>query len=147
MTMNRLEFEEETSPCISPDRQFLLNQIKFNKKIKGSKGAYLYTEKGEPILDFLAQYRAVSFGYNPDDLTQIIKEKLDTCTHGFIQPFIGLIWANINSHVEHHLYPYIPFYRLPVTHKLLSGKNYIIKSFVLQSTIYRLTISRAQFSH
>ena len=63
-------------------------QIKFNKKIKEAKGAYLYPEKGEPILDFLAQYGAVPFGHNPDDLIQIIKDKLDTHSPGFIQPFV-----------------------------------------------------------
>ncbi|MCP5251481.1 MAG: aminotransferase class III-fold pyridoxal phosphate-dependent enzyme [Burkholderiales bacterium] len=88
MTINISQLTKEISPFINPDRQFLLNQIKFNKKIKEAKGAYLYPEKGEPILDFLAQYGAVPFGHNPDDLIQIIKDKLDTHSPGFIQPFV-----------------------------------------------------------
>lgn len=46
---------------------------------------------------------------------------------------IGFLWANINYHVEHHLYPRVPFYRLPLLHRMLDGKSYIVKSFVLQS--------------
>ncbi len=45
---------------------------------------------------------------------------------------IGFLWANINYHVEHHLYPRVPFYRLPFLHKILGGKGYIVKSFVFQ---------------
>ena len=76
------------SQFINPDRQFLLNQIKFDKKIKTAKGAYLYEDNGEPILDFLSQYGAVPFGHNPQDLLDVIKHKFDENTSGFIQPFV-----------------------------------------------------------
>jgi fatty acid desaturase len=32
---------------------------------------------------------------------------------------LGLFWANITYHVEHHSYPRVPFYRLPRVHALL----------------------------
>lgn len=79
---------KEISPFINPDRQFLLSQIKFDKKIKMARGAYLYEENGKPILDFLAQYGAVPFGHNPEDLLEVINRKYNESTAGFIQPFV-----------------------------------------------------------
>ncbi len=39
-------------------------------------------------------------------------------------PTISLLWANINYHVEHHVYPAVPFYHLPQLHRLLQGHTY-----------------------
>lgn len=39
-------------------------------------------------------------------------------------PAIGLLWANINYHVEHHVYPAVPFYHLPALHRLLRDRHY-----------------------
>lgn len=33
---------------------------------------------------------------------------------------VGLLWANINYHVEHHVYPNVPFFNLPRLHELLA---------------------------
>ena len=35
---------------------------------------------------------------------------------------LGLFWANITYHVEHHSYPRVPFYRLPRVHVLLHAR-------------------------
>jgi fatty acid desaturase len=37
---------------------------------------------------------------------------------------MGALWANIGFHVEHHMYPRVPFYRLPALHRLFAGKSY-----------------------
>lgn len=37
----------------------------------------------------------------------------------------GLAWANITYHVEHHLYPRVPFHRLPQVHALLRSRRYL----------------------
>ena len=39
-------------------------------------------------------------------------------------PTISLLWANINYHVEHHVYPAVPFYHLPRLHQLLQDQAY-----------------------
>jgi beta-carotene hydroxylase len=39
-------------------------------------------------------------------------------------PTISLLWANINYHVEHHVYPAVPFYHLPRLHRLLQDHAY-----------------------
>ena len=67
------------------------------------------------------------------DRTDLRRKDLRFNTITVKNRFIGLVWANINYHVEHHLYPRIPFYRLPYMHRLLRNKNYIIRSFVLQN--------------
>jgi fatty acid desaturase len=45
---------------------------------------------------------------------------------------LGVLWANITYHVEHHLYPRVPCHRLPVLHRLLRGRDYVISPFVLR---------------
>lgn len=37
---------------------------------------------------------------------------------------MGLLWANIGYHVEHHLHARVPFFRLPALHRLMAGKAY-----------------------
>ena len=44
---------------------------------------------------------------------------------------ISFFWANITYHVEHHLYPRVPFYRLPAVHRLLEGVDYIVEPYPL----------------
>jgi beta-carotene hydroxylase len=39
--------------------------------------------------------------------------------------FWGLAWANITYHVEHHLYPRVPFHRLPALHARLCSDKYL----------------------
>ena len=38
---------------------------------------------------------------------------------------LGVMWANITYHVEHHLYPRVPCHRLPELHALMRGRDYI----------------------
>ena len=44
---------------------------------------------------------------------------------------LGVLWANITYHVEHHLYPRVPCHRLLQLHHLLRGRDYIVAPFVL----------------
>jgi fatty acid desaturase len=44
---------------------------------------------------------------------------------------LGVMWANITYHVEHHLYPRVPCHRLPALHALMRGRDYITSPFVL----------------
>jgi fatty acid desaturase len=37
----------------------------------------------------------------------------------------GVAWANITYHVEHHLYPRVPFHRLPELHRMLKNRRYL----------------------
>jgi beta-carotene hydroxylase len=47
---------------------------------------------------------------------------------------LGLFWANITYHVEHHSYPRVPFYRLPRVHALLHARAdtpYLLSPYTL----------------
>jgi fatty acid desaturase len=44
---------------------------------------------------------------------------------------IGVLWANIGFHVEHHMYPRVPFYRLPALHALFADKPCLVARFPL----------------
>ena len=45
---------------------------------------------------------------------------------------LGVLWANIGLHVEHHLHPRVPFYRLPALSRLLREKTYNVAAFPLR---------------
>ena len=34
----------------------------------------------------------------------------------YLNPFFRFIYSNMNYHVEHHMYPMVPFYNLPALH-------------------------------
>jgi fatty acid desaturase len=53
-----------------------------------------------------------------------------TVTHRLI----GLTWANINYHVEHHLYPRVPFFNLPALHRLLNKAPYLQRVYPLHGS-------------
>ncbi len=59
---------------------------------------------------------------------------LRTNTVTITSPLLGFLWANITYHVEHHVYPNVPFYRLPRLHSLMRHKHYYQERYPL----YRL---------
>lgn len=46
-------------------------------------------------------------------------------------PVLSLIWANINYHVEHHVYPGVPFFNLRKVHLLLDDKAFLRDRWLL----------------
>lgn len=44
---------------------------------------------------------------------------------------LSLIWANINYHVEHHVYPGVPFFNLHKVHRLLDNKAFLRDRWLL----------------
>jgi fatty acid desaturase len=57
--------------------------------------------------------------YAPDDNRRF---DLASNTVTVTNRLLGLFWANITYHVEHHSYPRVPFYRLPRLHALLHSR-------------------------
>jgi fatty acid desaturase len=35
---------------------------------------------------------------------------------------IDLLWSNTTYHIEHHLFPFVPFHKLPAVHRLIAGE-------------------------
>jgi len=50
---------------------------------------------------------------------------------------LGLIWANINYHVEHHVYPGVPFFNLRKVHELLDNKPFLRDRWLLARLFVR----------
>ena len=74
---------------LNPDRLFLLERIRFDKTIVRAKGHYLYDSEGRAYLDFVAQYGAVPFGYNPDVLWACLEDVRQKEEPSFIQPLLA----------------------------------------------------------
>jgi fatty acid desaturase len=46
---------------------------------------------------------------------------------------LGFLWVNITYHVEHHLFPRVPFFALPEAHRILGKRNtYIMTRYPLK---------------
>jgi beta-carotene hydroxylase len=69
--------------------------------------------------------------YSPDDPRRY---DISTNTVTVTSRALGLFWANITYHVEHHSYPRIPFYRLARAHALLHSSadtRYLLSPYTL----------------
>lgn len=78
---------DASAPQLNPERERLLKLLNFNREIVRAEGAYLYTDRGEALLDFTSQYGAVPFGHNPDFLWQALQAEALRKPGVMIQPF------------------------------------------------------------
>ena len=56
---------------------------------------------------------------------------------------LGLLWANINYHVEHHVYPGVPFCNLRKLHHLLENKTFLRDRWLLARLVARSEAKKA----
>jgi acetylornithine/succinyldiaminopimelate/putrescine aminotransferase/predicted amino acid dehydrogenase len=68
------------------ERAQFLSILNFDASIESAKGAYLYNQQGEALLDFTSQYGAVPFGHNPDFLWQELLKQSALSPGIMIQP-------------------------------------------------------------
>jgi fatty acid desaturase len=62
-------------------------------------------------------------------------------TRSVIVPFVQKIFLtpyNLGYHLEHHLYPAVPFYNLPALHKLLCAEPAYISNAIIRTGYYDL---------
>jgi len=91
-----------------------------------------------PLLLLAAVINPLSRGYEHWPLARIDEKDRDSrldiakTTISVTHPFISWIWANINYHVEHHVYPGVPFYNLPRVAKLMEKRRYLRHRHLLQ---------------
>lgn len=74
---------------LNPDRLFLLQHIGFDKKIVAANGVMLSDEDNNSYVDFLAQYGAVPFGYNPDFLWRRLQQIQTRQEPSMVQPLLS----------------------------------------------------------
>jgi fatty acid desaturase len=101
-----------------------------------------------PLLLLAVIYNPISRGYEHYPLACMSRddprrEDLRFNTITVTNRVLGFFWANITYHVEHHMYPRVPFYRLPALHKLFLGKCYLSAAHPLaQLTQYQAAFCR-----
>ena len=70
---------------------------------------------GAPLYAFL--HFTQHAGLNED----VMDHRLNTRTI-YMNPILQFLYANMNYHVEHHLFPLVPFYNLPKLHELIKDQ-------------------------
>lgn len=78
---------------INPTLTPILRCFKLDLVYQKGQGHYLYDEQGRAYLDFIAQYGAVPFGYNPTFLIRALQEALDKQVPSLVQPSTPF-WAS-----------------------------------------------------
>ena len=82
-----------------------------------------------PMLWLACVFSPISRGYEHYPMACLAgndprRQDLRLNTVSVTSRLMGALWANIGLHVEHHMYPRVPFYRLPALHRLFAGKSY-----------------------
>lgn len=96
-----------------------------------------------PLFILAAIINPISRGYEHFPLAKLDEQDKESrmdiakTTISVTHPFFSWIWANINYHVEHHVYPGVPFYNLPEVSKLMSNRQYLRHRFLLQDIFSR----------
>jgi len=73
---------------LNPTLAETLETFRLDKNYTYGKGSYLYDENGKQYLDFIAQYGAVPFGYNPDFIWDRLQEVRERGLPSLVQPSI-----------------------------------------------------------
>jgi fatty acid desaturase len=95
-----------------------------------------------PILLLAGVYNPISRGYEHYPMATFEhddQERLDLAknTITVTSKLIGLLWANINYHVEHHAYPGVPFHNLKRLAELLADKEFLRDRWLLERMFVR----------
>jgi fatty acid desaturase len=73
------------------------------------------------ILRTTSEHQPIGFRETPDNVS--IPEIVRTTKPNFLEKWF-MYQTNFNYHVEHHMYPNVPFYNLPALHTYLKSKNF-----------------------
>ena len=76
------------SRYINPYIGYMLSQLNMDKQFVRGEGCYLYDHQGERYMDFIAQYGALPFGYNPPEIWKAIEHVNEQQLPSFVQPSI-----------------------------------------------------------
>lgn len=71
---------------LNPTLAKILKTFKLDKNYVRGEGSYLWDEEGNRYLDFIAQYGAVPFGYNPDFIWRALDEVREKGLPSLVQP-------------------------------------------------------------
>ncbi len=122
--------------------ELVFNLVTWTMLIIGSWQLELFNEFllifALPLFLLAAIINPLSRGYEHWPLARIAEDDRDSrldiakTTISVTHPFVSWIWANINYHVEHHVYPGVPFYNLPRVAELMKKRQYLRHRHLLQ---------------
>lgn len=133
-------------PALPPQvRRTVLRELAFNLVSHVGLGlALLVSGHGDillfglllPMLLLACLYNPVSRGYEHYPMASLPegdarREDLRFNTVTVSSRLVGLAWANITYHVEHHMHPRVPFHALPALGRLFAGKSYLVAPYPL----------------
>jgi acetylornithine/succinyldiaminopimelate/putrescine aminotransferase/acyl-CoA synthetase (AMP-forming)/AMP-acid ligase II/predicted amino acid dehydrogenase/acyl carrier protein len=72
--------------CVNPELGRLLAQMGMDKSFVRGEGSWLWDETGRRYLDFLAQYGALPFGFNPPRIWAALNAVHQSSEPSFVQP-------------------------------------------------------------
>lgn len=72
--------------CVNPELGRLLAQMAMDKTFVRGEGSWLWDRQGRRYLDFLAQYGALPFGFNPRRIWAALEAARDAGEPSFVQP-------------------------------------------------------------
>ncbi len=101
-----------------------------------------------PMLMLALVFNPISRGYEHYPLahlppTDARRQDLRHNTITVTSRVVGWLWANINYHVEHHMYPRVPFYRLAQLHQLFDHAKYLTAPMPLSNLAGHAQLARA----
>jgi len=71
---------------LNPTLKDKLSLFQLDKNYISGQGSYLFDENGQRYLDFISQYGAIPFGYNPDFIWEQLMEVRDKLIPSLVQP-------------------------------------------------------------
>ena len=77
---------DQRDNLLNPTLRDILGTFQLDKKLYSREGSYLTDNTGIRYLDFIAQYGAVPFGYNPDFVWDALLEVRTKRLPSLVQP-------------------------------------------------------------
>lgn len=71
---------------VSPYKGYLFSQLELEKRFVRGAGCLLYDDQGREYLDFIAQFGALPFGFNPPEIWQALDAVRERQTPSFVNP-------------------------------------------------------------
>jgi len=80
---------------LNPSTGKLLKSFKLDIEYVKGQGQCLYDRQGNSYLDFISQYGAVPFGYNPPEITSAVQDFLSSGLPAMVQPSVPVKAAEL----------------------------------------------------
>lgn len=94
---------ELRTDLLNPTLHKVFHSFQLDKDFRSGEGSYLVDGKGTRYLDFIAQYGAIPFGYNPDFIWDRLEEARKRALPSLVQPSLpgeALKLANVLAEVS-----------------------------------------------